>query len=405
MSIRSPRRGTVLVSGVGIAGPALAWWLERYGFAPTLIERAPALRAGGYVVDFWGAGYDLVERMGLLPQVLEAGYQMQEVRIVDADGRRSGGFDAEVFRKATNHRFTSIPRSALSAILYRAVSARVETIFGDSIARLTATDADVGVEFERGPGRRFDFVIGADGLHSIVRALAFGPEARFERFLGYTVAACEVSGYRPRDEDAYVGYTAPGRQVARFAMRNDRTMFLFIVADPAPGAADSHSAAEHKRYLHEHFAGAGWECEAILAAMETTQDLYVDRVSQIRMPKWSAGRIALVGDAAYAPSLLAGQGTALAIIGAYVLAGELANAPSAAEAFARYERRLRPFMTQKQRAASGFGGAFAPRTKFGIWFRNLVTKALGLPGVARVAIGRSLMDRVVLPDYRAASSP
>jgi 2-polyprenyl-6-methoxyphenol hydroxylase-like FAD-dependent oxidoreductase len=395
---------SVLISGAGIAGPALAFWLDYHGIVPTLLERAPALRTGGYVVDFWGLGYDLVDRMGLLPQVLAAGYRAREVRIVDAGGRRIGGFDVELFRDATRGRFTSIPRSALSAILYDAVAPRIETAFGNTITALTPTHDQVAVELERGPARRFDMVIGADGLHSVVRALAFGPESRFERFLEFTVAACTVSGYRPRDEDAYVTYNVPGRQVARFAMHGDRTLLFFMVADPASAPFDPHDVGHHRTYLRDRFRGAGWECPTILDALDASDDIYFDRVSQIRMPHWSAGRVALVGDAAYAPSLLAGQGSALAIIGAYVLAGELARASNPAAAFASYEARLRAFVVRKQRGAAGFGGAFAPRTRWGIWFRNLVTRTFALPGVARLAIGRTLVDRIALPDYPSSSA-
>ncbi|HEY7192803.1 MAG TPA: FAD-binding domain [Gemmatimonadales bacterium] len=396
------RGASVLISGVGIAGPALAYWLQRYGFLPTLIERAPALRTTGYVIDFWGAGYDLTERMGLLPRVLAAGYRMREVRIVDDRGRPVGGFDADEFRAATDNRLTSLPRGALSEILYDAV-APLETIFGNSITSLTPHGDGVFVDFEHGPGRRFDLVIGADGLHSIVRALTFGAESRFERFLGYTVAAFEVAAYPVRDENVYVGYTVPGRQIARFALRHDRTMFLFIVADPAPPPFDPHDMTHHRAYLRERFGGAGWECDAILDALDAAEDIYFDRVSQIRLPRWSVDRIALVGDAACAPSLLAGQGSALAIIGAYVLAGELARAATPADAFAAYEGRLRAFIAGKQRSAATFGGAFAPRTRFGIWFRNLVTRAFALPGVARLAIGRSLADQIELPEYGAGN--
>lgn len=400
---RRAHGASVLISGAGIAGPALAYWLCYHGFRPTLVERAAAPRTGGYVVDFWGAGYDIVERMGLLPRVLEAGYRVQDVRIVDDRGRRVGGFGGEVFRRATRNRFTSVARGALSSILYDAIAARVETLFGNSIVALAPAGDGVAVGFEKGSSRRFDIVIGADGLHSVVRALAFGPESRFERFLGYTVAACEVRGYRPRDEAAYVAYSVPGGQVARFAMRNDRTMFLFIVADPAIVPFDPHDVAHHKEYLRRHFAGLGWECAAILAAMQHSDDVYFDRVSQIRMPQWSAGRVGLVGDAAYAPSLLAGQGSALAIIGAYVLAGELAHAPSPEEGLARYAARLQPFLAKKQRGAARFAGAFAPRTGLGVRVRNLVTKVLGLPGVARLALGNSLLDRIALPEYPQAA--
>lgn len=388
----------VLIVGAGIAGPTLAHWLLRYGPVPTLVERAPRLRTGGYVIDFWGAGYDIAERMGLMPEIQRAGYRLRELRIVDGRGRRVAGFDADLFRRATYGRYVSLPRSSLSAILNRSIAGGVETRFGESVTALEPDGCGVQVRFQHASPRRFDLVIGADGLHSIVRATTFGPESSFEVFMGYTVVAFEVAGYRPRDEEVYVAYSLPGRQVARFSMREDRTMFLFVVVDAAP-VVDPHDREAQRSYLRRQFAGSKWETDAILAAMDQAEDLYFDRVSQIRLDRWTRGAIALVGDAAFAPSLLAGQGSALAMIGAYVLAGELARAPRLEEGLARYEALLREFMLEKQRAAAGSAKAFAPRTRFGIWVRDQVTRALGLPGVARWALGNSLLDRIELPDY------
>jgi 2-polyprenyl-6-methoxyphenol hydroxylase-like FAD-dependent oxidoreductase len=387
---------SVLISGMGIAGPSLAYWLARRGFTPTLIERAAHVRRGGYIIDFWGSGYDVAERMGLLPEVLAAGYRMREVRIVDARGRRRGGFDAEVFRKATLGRFTSLPRGELGAILARAIESRVEMIFDESITGIEQLGDGVHVELEHAPPRRFDLVIGADGLHSVVRHLAFGPEERFERFLGYAVAAFEVEGYRPRDEDVYVTYSEPGREVMRFAMTGDRTMFLIVVTEDDP------RRVVDRGYFLERCAGMGWECPAILDAM-ADREIYFDRVSQIRMDRWSTGRVALVGDAAYAPSLLAGQGSALAMVGAYVLAGELARAARPEDAFARYEQLLHRFITDKQDAAIRFAGSFAPRTRRGIWLRNHITRLLRVPFLARLAIGSALVDTIALPQYDAVA--
>ncbi|HEY2804997.1 MAG TPA: FAD-binding domain [Gemmatimonadales bacterium] len=389
---------SVLISGAGVAGPALAWWLLRHGWSPTMVERAPRLRTQGYVIDFWGAGYDLAEKMGLLPQIESAGYRIRELRFVDALGRRVGGFDAEVFRRATLGRYISLSRTDLSAILFRAVEGRAETIFGDHIVGLAAGPDSVSASFARGPERQFRLVIGADGLHSAVRALAFGPESRYEVPLGYTVAAFECAGYQPREADTYVAFSAAGRQVARFTMRDDRTMFLFVIADDA-GPAAGQGATAHIEYLRRHFGDMGWEVPAILAALERTGDVYFDRVSQIRMDHWSSGRVGLVGDAAYAPSLLAGQGSALAIIGAYVLAGELSRGGQVPDALARYEVLLRPFMESKQRGANQFAKSFAPRTALGVRLRNLVSRAFNVPAVARLALGRSLLDKIPLPEY------
>ena len=392
-------RQSVLISGVGIAGPALAFWLLRHGFAPTLVERAPRPRSEGYLIDFWGLGYEIVEKMGLLPDILAAGYRVREVRLVDTRGQRVGGFDLDVFREATNGQYTTLPRGELSAILYRAIEGRAETLFGNSVTALEEETDGVVVHFAHGCARRFDLVVGADGLHSAIRSLAFGPESQFERFLGYAVAAFDLFGYRPRDENVYIGYSVPGQQLARFAMRDDRTMILAVIADDAASAIDPHDTNAHKAYLRARLSGSGWECPQILAAMEKCGDIYFDRVSQICMDRWSRGRIALVGDAAFAPSLLAGQGSALAVIGAYVLAGELACADRHEDAFARYETLLHAFMVHKQEAARGFAGAFAPKTRCGIFLRNQITKAFAVPYVAKLAIGSNLLDRLELPDY------
>jgi 2-polyprenyl-6-methoxyphenol hydroxylase-like FAD-dependent oxidoreductase len=195
-------------------------------------------------------------------------------------------------------------------------------------------------------------------------------------------------------------HTDVGRQVARFALRDGRTMFLFIFADPGGAPVPSHDLGAQKRRIRERFAGDGWETPAILRALDDTQELYFDRVSQIRMDTWSRGRVALLGDAACAPSLLAGQGSALAMTGAYVLAGELmAAGGDHARAFRRYEELLFDLLRQKQAGAEKFAGAFAPKTRLGLLFRNQVAKALRVPLIADWAIGRDLRDPITLPDY------
>ena len=355
----SPNK-SALISGVGIAGPTLAYWLARCGFKTTLVEVAPHLRTGGYVIDFWGRGFDVAEKMGLLPAIKREGYDVKELRLVGATGRRVGGFNAEVFRSATNGRYVSIPRGELAKIIYQSIEGRCETIFGDSITKIVQDEHRVCVTFERTLPRNFDIVIGADGLHSVVRKLVFGKQDHFEKYLGYMVAAFTVNGYRPRDEDVYVSYSLPRKQVARFAMRDDRTMFLFVFADEKDRRIESQDTNTHKDILRAEFRSAGWECPNILAAMDSCDEIYFDRVSQIQMDTWSQERIGLIGDAAFCPSLLAGQGAALAMIAAYVLAGELSRVASQPkEAFRRYEQQLQPFIKGKQNAAAQFASSFA----------------------------------------------
>ena len=389
----------VLISGAGIAGPTLAFWLKAAGFEPTLIERAPALRAGGYVIDFWGLGYDIAERMGLATDIDRMGYHMRELRIVDDRGERVTGFGTKVFNELSGGRFVTLGRSDLSRLLFEKIKDTTEIIFGTEIVDLQEHADSVQVKFNTGDERRFDLVIGADGLHSNVRRLVFGPEDRFEKQLGYLVAAFEVRGYRPRDEDVYVIYSEPGRMLGRFALHADRTLFLFVFAadvDPLPAVLDL-----QKAMLRERFGDGKWECSRILGELDRTPDLYFDRVSQIMLDSWSRGRVALVGDAAFCVSLMAGQGSALAITAAYVLAGELAKARGRHEvAFGKYEELLRAYIEMKQRGAERFAGAFAPRTQFGLFFRNQVIKAFAIPGLARLAFGRDIIDTMQLPDYQ-----
>jgi 2-polyprenyl-6-methoxyphenol hydroxylase-like FAD-dependent oxidoreductase len=392
----------VLISGAGIAGPTLAYWLTKDGVETTIVEQAPALRTGGYIIDFWGAGLEVANRMGLMPEIENRGYMVQEVRAVNRGGRPVAKFPASAFSSATGGAFTSLPRGDLAATLFAAIAGKVETIFGDAVVRLEQTETGVNVAFERGRSRTFDLVLGADGLHSRIRELVFGAEPRFERYLGLKVAAFEAEGYRPRDELVYVMHTSVGQQVSRFAMRNDRTMFLFTFADDDPELPRSVQA--QNAILRRRFGHSGWECPQILDALDSTSDLYFDRVSQIRMNAeeglWTKDRVTLVGDAAFCVSLLGGQGSALAMAAAYILAGELRRAKGDhREAFGQYQRRFGPFVAEKQRAAQRFAGAFAPRSAFALFIRNQIFQLLSVRWIANAIAGRGFRDRIELPEY------
>ena len=393
------KNNTILISGAGIAGPTLAFWLKAAGFEPTLVECAPTLRSGGYVIDFWGLGYDIAERMELMPDIERTGYHVREMRIVGDDGRRVTGFGTRVFDELTDGRYVTLGRSDLSRLLFEKVGGGTEVLFGDEIVGLQEEQEGVQVQFRRAGRRRFDLVVGADGLHSAVRRLAFGPQQQFERPLGYAVAAFEVSGYRPRDEDIYLMYGQPGRMLGRFTLHDDRTLFLFVFA--ADGGSLPTTLDLQKQMLRMKYRGDKWECPGILDRLDRADELYFDRVSQIKMDSWSRGRIALIGDAAFCVSLVAGQGSALAMVSAYVLAGELARAGGQhAPAFGSYEALLRKYIAGKQDGAERFASVFAPRTAWGLGLRNQVIRAFAIPGVARFAVGRDIVDSLRLPDYR-----
>ncbi|MBN9610151.1 MAG: hypothetical protein BGO26_02340 [Actinobacteria bacterium 69-20] len=387
----------ILIVGAGIAGPTLAYWLLRSGHEPTLVERAPALREGGYLVDFWGAGFEVAERMGLVPRLMADGYRVREMREVSNSGKRIAHLNPlRVIDGAAAGRFVSIARSDLARATYDSLDGQVETIFGDTVDEITETEDHAAVRFASGAAREFDLVIGADGLHSRVRSLAFGPEADFERYLGITVAAFNLDGYQPRDELVAVTRTQVGMQALRLALRDGSTMFCFMFRHD--GRLPPEDVAAQQAILRERVRAAGWEVPRILDQLPHARTFYMDRASQIRMPSWSQGRVALVGDAAACPSLLAGQGSALAMVEAYILAAALHEAGNDyTAAFHQYQSRLGLLVRAKQDAAIRLGAAFAPRNRRQLLLRNTVIGLMGIPIVARLAVGRSLRDPIHLP--------
>ena len=336
--------------------------------------------------------------MGIEAAIRDAGYQVQSIRSVGPDGQVRASLGVEAFRRAAGGKLTSLPRGDLAAAIYATIEHDVETIFGDSITAINEHPDGVSVSFAQAKTREFDLVIGADGLHSDVRRLTFGPESDVEHYLGCLVAACVVEGYRPRDELVYVTYSEPGRSVGRFTLRGDRAMFLFVFR--SEHAADPGELDARKALLRREFGHAGWECPHILAALDGVDDLYFDVVSQIRLERWSRGRTALVGDAAACVSLMAGEGTGLAMTEAYVLAGELACAGGDyRRAFDAYEARLRRLVEHKQAAAQKFLPVFATQTRLGIWFRDLVMRTMNFRPLADLLLTRSVRDDFELPNY------
>jgi 2-polyprenyl-6-methoxyphenol hydroxylase-like FAD-dependent oxidoreductase len=390
----------ILISGAGIGGPALAYWLKRYGFEPVLIERAPAFRDGGYMLDVWGVGHELIEHMGLIEAAHAKAYFIEHVWIVDETGKKIAGFDGEVFARALGGKFFSIPRGDLALTIYDAVRGDVETHYATSIKSLREDANGVAVEFDDGRTQTFDLVIGADGLRSRVRNLAFGDDVQFEKYLGYYAASFVTNGYPHRNLKTYLSFAEPGRQIARYAMRGDKSAFLMVFAEKEELHLPPHDMAAHKTHLRKVFGGDGWETPDILDRMDAAHDVYFDAVSQIRMPSWSRGRVALLGDAAHCPSLLAGAGSAFAMLGAYILAGELkTSGGDHVAAFASYESRMRPFIERQQKSTVGFARAFAPQTRFGLWFRNRVFNLMRIGWIADWYTRSSLSAGFDLPDY------
>ena len=394
------RKKSVLIAGAGIAGPALAYWLHHRGFEPVLIERAAQFREGGYMIDFWGAGYDVAEQMNLILHLREVGYLIDQLKFVNERGGTRSAFDVQILRRTLGDRFFSLPRGDLAKSIFDTVANKVETNFGDTITGFRQDPDGVDVQFEHGRSRRFDSVAGCDGLHSTVRQIVWGPRKEFEKYLGYYCASFITTSYPHREERAYTSYAEPGRQISRYALRGDRTAFLLIFARGQP-LAQTPDQATAKEILRDRFADDRWsEVPEILERLQTCDDLYFDSVSQVRMPNWSKGRVVLVGDAAYCPSLLAGEGAGLALAGAYLLAGELqrANGDHAA-AYQTYERHFRPFIERKQQSAVQFASSFTPKTRVGLFVRDFVLRLTAFSWISNWLTRRFLTDQFERPHY------
>jgi 2-polyprenyl-6-methoxyphenol hydroxylase-like FAD-dependent oxidoreductase len=340
----------VLISGAGPAGLTAAYWLKRYGFNPTIVERAPSLLVGGYKIDVRGAALQVIKQMGIHDAVVAARTDMQGAQLVDKEGNVLERMSGDDF----GHRVSGdleIVRGTLCQIL-RDHLGKVELLFGDTIQGMTQSSNSTQVQFKKNGVREFDCVIGADGLHSNVRRIAFGEESRFLRDLGLYLCVYSVPNYLKLDR-MEIQYSEIGRIAAIWSSRGDanaKACFGFAAPSLQIGL---HDRLQQQQALKTVYEGIGWEIPRLLEMMPTASDWYFDMAAQIDMPRWSQGRVVLVGDAAYCASPMSGQGTSIALIGAYVLAGELAAASGDhLRAFAEYESVMRPFVEANQ--ALGF---------------------------------------------------
>lgn len=389
----------ILISGGGIAGLTLGYWLKEHGFEPIIIEIAPEMRVGGYMIDFWGVGFTVAERMNILQQ-LEAEqnqYKIHEIKFVNEKSEQVGGLKTAKLREMVNGRYFNLLRSSLEKVLYETIKETVDIRFATSITEIKQDAAGVQVIFNNGNAEKFDLLIGAEGLRSNTRRLIFGPDKDYELFLNYYTAAYTIENFIGKDE-LFLSYSAPGKQVGIYDVGNNQLATFFIFASKE-NYGQIH-LAEKKQKLLNAFKTTGWYTPELLNRIKTAPDFYFDAVSQIELPVWHKNRIALVGDAAQAVSLISGQGSSLAMAAAYVLAGELKKHQGDFEkAFASYQSIMKPEIQRKQKSARSFASSFVPASNFGIFMRNLFTNLITVPLVSKYFINMYISDKLNMEKY------
>lgn len=378
MTSRSDAAGRkVLISGASLAGPTLAYWLHRYGFDVTVVEKAHAPRGGGYPIDVRGTAVEVVRRMGILPQLQAAHIDTGRFTFFDADGGEIAALHPWAVAGSIEGRDLEVGRGDLTAALYQTVRDDVEFVFDDSVDGLDQHDYGVDVTFRSGRQGTFDVVVGADGMHSGTRKISFGPEEQFHRYLGYGFAVFTMPNILGLSRELMM-WNTPGRAAALYATgdaTDDLHAFLNFHQPEQPVHVLRDPDAQ-RDLITRTYTGAGWEVASIVAAMHQADDLFFDTAGQIRMPSWSSGRVAVVGDAAHAPSFLTGQGSSLALVGAYMLARSLATHRDHADAFAAYERDTREFVAMNQALVDKGGARLFPTTAEALERRNAMLRDL-----------------------------
>ncbi|MCX0274837.1 FAD-dependent monooxygenase [Nocardia zapadnayensis] len=400
---------SILISGAGIAGPALAFWLHRYGFHPTVVERAPAPRTGGHPVDIRGTARHVAERMGIVDRVRAANTGARGMAFVDAAGNRVATMGTEVFGDSGGPvAEMSLLRTDLARILYDTTRADVEYVYGDAIGAVAQDRTGVQAWFEHGAPRRFDLLVGADGVHSNVRQLVFGPTQRYLRDLGSYISLFTTT--TERDHDGWrlmytvpAGNGRPGRTAALYPKPEPGTALAGFFLRSAPLSYGRDDIDEQKRIVVRAFEGDAWEVPRMLDALRDATDFYFDRVVQIEVDTWSRQRTVLLGDAGYCASPMSGIGTSLALVGAYVLAGALAAADGDhTVAYPTYEAKMRRFVDRAQEFARSAGdGGLMPDSRLQLWVRNQAIHTLRY--LPRRVVGRGMekvADTIELDDYR-----
>ncbi|WP_116199678.1 FAD-dependent monooxygenase [Amycolatopsis circi] len=374
----------ILVCGAGIAGLAAANRLSALGNEVTLVERSPGPRPQGYMIDFFGPGYDAAEAMGALPAIEEAAYPISEAILLDGQGKRRSDIQFAQFARTVDGRLLSVLRPDLEQALRTSLPAEVELRYASGVVAIEDDGDRASATLADGSVLEADLLIGADGIHSTVRGLVFGEESQFLRYLGFHTAAFLFKSpeIHAVADGRFCLTDTVGRQMGFYGLRAGTVAAFAVHRTPDPALPDDIRAS-----LLDTYGSLEWVVPEALKLCPPAKEIYYDQVAQIEMSTWSKGRVTLVGDAAYAVSLLAGQGASLGIAGAYVLADQLNRASSIAEGLAEYERLWRPVAADKQQLARNGARWFLPDSKLQLQLRRLALKLARLPGVDRFVAG------------------
>jgi 2-polyprenyl-6-methoxyphenol hydroxylase-like FAD-dependent oxidoreductase len=386
----------ILINGGGIAGPCLAFWLTRHGHTVTITEQARELRSGGQAVDFRGSSLVVLEKMGLLGEVRASATRMGSLILVDGRGKEVGRLPPEVISGELEIFWGNLAR-----ILYDAVREDVSYRFG---VRVTAVDDDGGgvkATFSDASTGNYDLVIGADGLHSGVRRLVFGPEEQYVTQLGQCFGFFDIEN-RLRLDHCGIACADAGRTAALQATDPDKPARASFFLTDAGLDFDYRDTDANKRLFARRYAGMGWEVPTLLAGLAEASEVYFDSIAQVHLDSYSRGRVCLTGDAAWCASPRSGMGTSLAVVGAYVLAHELHSAAGDhAAAFARYQQVMAPFVARCQKLAIDTLRTDNFSSGWRAQLRNVGLRLLRIPAVSKLVARRSLAvgRSFTLPSY------
>ncbi|GAB3511986.1 FAD-dependent monooxygenase [Spirosoma knui] len=357
----------VLISGASIAGLCTAWWMNRLGYTVTVVELASEPRINGAAVDVKGDAIDVVKRMGLYDQLKQHRLHVDLVEFKNADDVTEGSIQLE--DGASDE--IEIERHAFIDILFQSLQNDVTFLFSDNITALCETDEVIVVNFKNGPQRSFQLVIGCDGIHSGVRKLWFGEEAAYAHFLQAYGSLTILNKLLIKPKSMQM-YRLPGKSIALNAY-NNKTDIIFSFVSDTEIPYDYRNKEQQRQLILEQFAGQSWRTAELLEEMQRSDNFYFVEFYQIKMPSWTKGRVALVGDAAYCASPAAGMGGSLAISGAAAMAGALYEQNgNVGNAFLAYHTNFRPFIEQVQaEAEQNLRTVFLPRTEDVIRKNNL----------------------------------